>query len=145
MADELAEAIFADDVADAMKDPEASRWSIERRDGLVIHVTLGPQSKPDQAYLARLEWADYPGNLPASVVFLDPTTLARGVPGAWPVIAGGRPPNDICATWTAEGFIAHAEWHRDSSKTWNGGDNPVLTQIRHLQHELDFTYQGRHK
>ena len=144
MADELAAAIFSDDVADAMKDPEASRWSIERREGLVLHVTLSPRSRPDEMYLARLGWADYPGSLPASVVFLDPATLERGVPKAWPVIAGGRPPNDICATWTAEGFVAHPEWLRDSSKAWNGGDNPVLTQIRHLQLELDFNCQGRH-
>ena len=145
MADELAEAIFADHVEDAMKDPEASRWSIERREGLVVHVTLSPRSMPDEAYLARLAWADYPGSLPASVVFLDTSTLARGVPGAWPIIAGGRPPNDICATWTAEGFVAHPEWHGDTSKAWDGGDNPVLTQIRHLQHEFDFTYQGRNQ
>ena len=145
MADELADAIFADDVADAMKDPEASRWSIERREGLVVDVTMSPRPKPEEVYLARLAWTNYPGNLPASVVFLVPATLARGVSSAWPVIAGVRPPTDICATWTAEGFVAHPEWHRDSSKAWKGGDNAVLTQIRHVQHALDFTYSGRHQ
>lgn len=145
MATELDELNFFDDVEDAKAHPDAARWSIERQDGLVVNVELSPMDAPQEKFLACLRWTEYPGRMPASVVFLEPATLQVGVPTAWPIAAGFRPPQDICATWTAEGFVAHPEWHDDPSMTWIGGENPVLTQIQTLQHELDCTYQGRHK
>ena len=144
MATDLDELNFVDDVEDAKAHSDAVRWVIERGDGLVVRVELYPIDAPSEKFLARLKWTEYPGRMPASVVFLDPTTLAEGVPTAWPIAAGFRPPQDICATWTAEGFVAHPEWLGDVSKAWEGGENPILTQIRTLQHELDCSFQGRH-
>lgn len=139
----LAELLFDRDLEQAHKEAEACRWALERADTLAVDVTLSPQRAPGEVYLARLRWAEYPGRLPASVVFLHPATRAAGTRSSWPTIAGVRPPNDICACWTAEGFVAHPEWLRDPNMAWDAGENALLTQLRYLQHEMDFTYQGR--
>lgn len=124
--------------------PEAMRWDIVKRDGLALHVTLHPKSAANEQFLALLSWTDYPGTKPASVTFLDPSSLASGVNTAWPIACGFRPPTDICANWTKEGFDLHPEWLR-TCLDWDGGDNAILTQLRHLQLELDSSFQGRHR
>lgn len=139
----LAELLFEKHLEQAKQDTDACRWTLERADTLAIDVTLSPKRDPDEVYLARLRWAEYPGRLPSSVVFLHPETRAAGAKSSWPTIAGVRPPNDICACWTAEGYVAHQEWLRDPNMAWDTGENAVLTQLRFLQHEMDFTYQGR--
>jgi hypothetical protein len=141
---ELAELNFTDDLAEAESAPESSRWSIERRDGFVLHVTLGPLKAPAECFLARLRWTDYPGTMPASVSFLDPESLNEGVASAWPVAAGFRPPSDICANWTAEGFGLHPEWHKDPATRWDASGNQILQSLRCLQHELDRSFERRH-
>jgi hypothetical protein len=139
----LAELLLEKHLDQAQQDTEASRWTLERADTLAVDVTLSPRRAPDEVYLARLRWDEYPGRLPASVVFLDPETRAAGAKSSWPTIAGVRPPNDICACWTAEGYVAHQEWLHDPNMAWDTGENALLTQLRFLQHEMDFTYQGR--
>jgi hypothetical protein len=140
----LAEIMFEAHLEEVRSMPEAVRWKIEKRDGLVLHVTLHPKSAPNEEFLARLSWDEYPGTRPASVIFLDPKTLASGVNTAWPIASGFRPPTDICTNWTKEGFDLHPEWLR-TSLDWEGGDIAVLTQLRHLQLELDSSFQGRHR
>lgn len=139
----LAQLLFEKHFEQAKQDEGACRWNFERADTLALDVTLSPRRAPDDVYLARLRWTDYPGRLPASVVFLHPETREAGAKSSWPTIAGVRPPNDICACWTAEGYVAHPEWLSAPSMVWDTGDNAVLTQLRFLQHEMDFTYQGR--
>jgi hypothetical protein len=142
MSDRLAEMLFQDHLEQVLAMPEAKQWSIEKRERLQLHVTVQPKSEPKEFYLARLTWTTYPGARPSSVTFLDTVTLATGVGRSWPRAEGFRPPGDICTNWTAEGFNLHPEWvgtHAD----WEGGENPMLTQLRLLQHSLDFTYQGR--
>ena len=139
----LAELLLERDLEQARQDAEAGRWTLERADNLAVDVTLSPHRTPNEVYLARLRWTEYPGRLPASVVFLNPETRAAGAKSSWPMIAGVRPPNDICACWTAEGYIAHQEWLGDPNMAWDTGDNALLTQLRFLQHQMDFTYQGR--
>jgi hypothetical protein len=139
----LADLMFAEHLAEVLGEPEAVRWTIVRQEGLVIHVSLSPRSAIEERSLARLGWSDYPGRLPASVVFLDPATGAKGDTKCWPNIPGVRAPNDICACWTAEGFGAHPEWLTDPNMAWPAGENPILTQLRYLQLELDHHYQGR--
>lgn len=139
----LDELLFDKDLAEVRQDVEAHRWTLERADTLAVYVTISPKCAPKEVYLVRLRWTEYPGQLPASVVFLHPETRAAGAKSSWPTIDGVRPPNDICACWTAEGYIAHQEWLGDPNMTWNTGDNALLTQLRFLQHQMDFTYQGR--
>lgn len=140
----LAEILFAGHLEELQNEPEAARWVIKRQPGFVLHVTVHPRYAPDEEFLAKVEWATYPGRWPASIVFLDPTSLRSGVASAWPMASGFRSPQDICTTWTAEGFNLHPEWRDDPRMAWDPGDNPILTQLRYLQHELDHTYSGRH-
>jgi len=139
----LADLMFEDHLGQVSTDPEAPRWAIERQQGLVLDVGLLPGSAPQEYFLVRLVWSDYPGRLPASVIFFDPATNEKGGVECWPNIPGVRAPNDICACWTAEGFAAHPEWLGDPNMAWPTGDNAILTQLRYLQLELDHHFQGR--
>lgn len=136
--------LFGEQLDQVVADPEAGRWGIERQgDETVLHVTLSPASAPEELFLVKLAWDDFPGRIPASVIFLDAETREKGAAQAWPSIPGVRAPNDICACWTAEGYGAHPEWLNDPKMLWHGGDNAILTQLRYLQLELDAHYNGR--
>ena len=139
----LAELLFEKHLEQAQTDTEAGRWTLDRADSMAVNVTLSPRRAPNEVYMAQLRWVEYPGRLPASVKFIHPETKADGARASWPTIAGVRPPNDICACWTAEGYVAHPEWLQDPDMAWDIGENALLTQLRFLQHEMDFTYQGR--
>lgn len=139
----LGHLLFERDLAALSEVPGADRWAVEQAGNLAVRAAVSPRSAPDERFYVKLEWKDYPGRLPASVVFLDPETGQKGSNRCWPNILGVRPPNDICACWTTEGFIAHPEWLPDPAMAWNPGDNPILTQLRYLQHEMDHNYQGR--
>jgi hypothetical protein len=142
MADELSKLNFLDDLADAKAAAEASRWSFEHRTDLEVWVTMSPRGHAE-AYVAQLLWIEYPGNDPPSVKFVDPKTGRLDVPGAWPRARGFRPPSDICATWTREGFGLHPEWRNDARFKWINHGNVLLKSLRTLQGELDETYEGR--
>ena len=140
----FADLLFANHLDEALADPDAGRWGIKRQgDATVLHVTLSPQSVPNEMFLARLGWDTYPPTLPASVIFLDPETEQKGPKPAWPNLPGVRAPDDFCACWTAEGYVAHPEWLRDPNMQWAPGENPILTQLRYVQLELDYHYNGR--
>lgn len=109
MVNRLAEIMFEEHLREIRREPEAERWEIVHVGGFVLHVGVYPARTPTELFMARVTWTDYPGRYPASVVFLDPATLTTGVASAWPVAAGFRPPQDICANWTVEGFVAHPE------------------------------------
>jgi hypothetical protein len=143
MATRLAELMFEQQLTQLEEEVDAKRWVIDKQDGLALHVTLYPKRAPNEAFTARVAWKEFPGRLPASIRFIDPETGATGVNGAWPVAAGFRPPQDICANWTAEGFEAHPEWLNDPKMKWDHGDNAILTQLRTLQFELDRSFQER--
>lgn len=138
----LARLNFEDDLAEAQAQQE-SDWKIEDRGDLTAWVTVAPISAADEKFTAQMVWKDYPGSEPASVVFVDPETGATGVQSAWPTALGFRPPTDICSNWTAEGFALHPEWRSDATLRWDPRGNPLLASIRHLQHVLDLSFQGR--
>ncbi len=142
MADEVSKAAFAADLDDAARAADASRWSLDHPGDLVVWATVYPLAHPGETFIARLFWRRYPDELP-SVKFVDPTTKALNVPKAWPIARGFRPPNDICATWTLEGFEAHPDWRNDPRYRWRSDGNVLLKTLRTLQQELDESFQGR--
>lgn len=134
-----------DDFNEALGVSDAQRWSLSRKGDLVVWAEMHPIDQPEERFTARLAWTDYPGDLPASVIFLDPATGQTGVMSAWPTGAGFRPPTDICATWTREGYQVHPEWLGDRSKRLVIRGNALLLGLRMLQHELDCNFTGRAK
>lgn len=142
MSDDLSITIFASDFEDAKKADDASRWSFDHRGGLEVWVTVSPRDYESEQFIVRLLWTRYPDE-PPSVKFVDTKTGALGVAKAWPIARGFRPPSDICATWTLEGFLAHPEWKNDPLYKWDSHGNVLLKTMRILQEELDETYQGR--
>lgn len=134
-----------DDFAEALKADDAHRWALERRGDLEVWVTLAPDGHPDERFTARLLWTAYPGDWPPSVLFVEPQTGKLGVPSAWPMAPGFRPPNDICANWTREGYTTHPEWKADPAVRMAIRGNALLLSVRTLQHELDCGFTGRFK
>ncbi len=134
-----------DDFAEALKVEDARRWDLERKGGLEVWVTLAPEGHPAERFTARLLWTAYPGDLPPSVQFVEPSTGRLGVRSTWPMAPGFRPPNDICANWTLEGYAAHPEWKKDAATRLVIRGNALLLSVRNLQHELDCGFTGRFK
>jgi hypothetical protein len=134
-----------DDFKAAVEAGKAERWNIERKGDLEVWVTLSPEASPSESFTARLLWSTYPGDWPPSVLFVEPSTGRAGVPTAWPKGSGFRPPKDICATWTQEGYATHPEWKGDPSKRLVISGNALLLIVRTLQHELDCHFSGRHR
>jgi len=123
--------------------PEADRWKLTRDESvpLGILVEMHPRSKPDELYLARVRWSEY--FKPASLKFLNRDTHTDGDQTAWPRCLGFRPAGlDACVSWTAEGHALHPEW-ANSPRTVFKVEAPLQFMLLQLQHELDFTYQGR--
>lgn len=124
---------------------EAARWSLTLKDGLEVWAEVSPAGHESEKFLARLSWLEYPGELPASVKFIDPDTGRLDVATAWPEAEGFRPTSfDICATWTAEGYSLHPEWRGDARLRWRIGQNPLLESLRVLQGRLDATFTRRY-
>ncbi|PAY07388.1 hypothetical protein CK489_16630 [Bradyrhizobium sp. UFLA03-84] len=142
MADEprrksLAILNFEDDLKAASEARGAERWKFDRRGDLELWVTVAPAGNEADLYIARLFWLDYPGEKPPSVKFVDPSTGRLDIAKAWPMANGFRPGSfDICANWTAEGFVTHPEWATTDNR-WNRSGNIVLRVMRLLQQELD--------
>ena len=134
-----------DDFAAATESPSASRWRPERKGDLEVWVTLSPDGHEQEMFTARLAWTEYPGDWPPSVLFVDPATADLRTPNAWPTGPGFRPPNDICATWTAEGYVTHPEWKTDKAKRLMIRGNALLLIAGILQHELDCHFTGRYR
>lgn len=134
-----------DDFKEAIAAEDAGRWLLERKGDLEVWVTLSPEGHEKESFTARLAWVIYPGDWPPSVRFVDPATGSLDAPTAWPAGAGFRPPNDICATWTLEGYATHPEWKTDPSKRLVIRENALLLIIRTLQHELDCNFKRRHR
>lgn len=127
----------------AMAADDAQRWRLERKGDLQVWVTLSPEGHEQEVFTARLAWTKYSDDWPPSVLFVDPATGAVNVPSAWPTGQGFRPPNDICANWTSEGFVTHPEWKADPTKRLNMHGNPLRFIVVTLQHELDCHFTGR--
>ena len=140
---ELSKLNLDDDFQEALGVADAQRWSLSRKDDLVVWAEVHPMDQPRERFTARLVWTEYPGDLPASVMFVDPATGSSSVRSAWPTGAGFRPPGDICATWTREGYQLHPEWLTDRSKRLVIRGNALLLVLRILQHELDCNFTGR--
>jgi len=143
VTDDVSKVAFESDLEEAKTAEDASRWSFDRRGDVEVWVSVSPSGHEAERYVARLFWTRYPD--PPSVKFVDPTTGALNVPKAWPVARGFRPPNDICASWTLEGFGVHPEWVNDVRYKWDNRGNILLKTVRTLQQELDESYQGRHQ
>lgn len=144
MTDELSKAAFESDLEDAKQADDAFRWSFDRRADLEVWVTVSPRGHDSERFVARLAWNRYPDAWP-SVQFVDPETGKLNAPKAWPTGRGFRPPNDICATWTAEGHAIHPEWANDPRYKLVAHGNMILRSVRTLQGELDESFQGRFK
>lgn len=142
---ELSKLNLDDDFKGAVAAEDARRWQLERKADLEVWVTLSPDGHEEQTFTARLYWTVYPGDWPPSVRFLDPSTGSLDAPTGWPTGSGFRPPNDICATWTLEGYMTHPEWKTDPSKRLVIRGNALLLIVRILQHELDCNFTGRHR
>ena len=134
-----------DDYVEALGVEDAERWVLERKGDLEVWTTVSPLDLPDERFTARLLWIVYPGDLPPSVQFVEPATARLGVTTAWPEGAGFRPPNDICATWTLEGYTAHPEWKNDRAKRLKIQGNALLLTLRNLQQALDSGFIRRHR
>lgn len=141
--DEVSTLNLTDDIEAAKTTHVGRRWIVEDKGDGVIWVTTSPEECPDERFTARLAWATYPGVLPPSVLFVNAATGALGELSAWPKAAGFRPPNDICATWTAEGYSIHPEWRGDRSKRIKIDANPFLQFAGLMQQELDRSFDGR--
>src|SRR5438270_314991 len=111
MATELELALFAEELYDVRRLPEASRWQLERDDTVPLGLlaVMHPITQPTELYKARLRWSDYFG--PVSLKFVNMGTGADSDPTAWPRCFGFRPTAlDSCLPWTAEGHTLHPEW-----------------------------------
>jgi hypothetical protein len=108
----------------------------------VYWLTFRPRGQPSERYHVRVGWTVYPGEAP-SVKFATAVGGALGETAAWPIIPGYRPGSfDICAPFTAEGFVTHPEW-RTSAERWPTTGNPFLWVAQTLQNDLDNRYGGR--
>jgi len=144
MSDALSALNLADDFEEAKTTQEASRWEIERLTALEVRVTLSPASAPDESFLARLLWSEYPEEAP-SLKFVDLASGRLDVPKAWPKANGFRPTSlDACVNWTKEGFALHPEWRTDPRYRWDPRGNVLLKVLRYLQSTLDQSFSGRH-
>lgn len=141
---ELSKLNLDDDFAEALRVEDGKRWVLERKGDLEVWVAVAPEGHLRERFTARLLWSTYPGDLPPSVLFVEPGAGCLRVPTAWPEAAGFRPPNDICATWTLEGYITHPEWKNDPTKHLVIRGNALLLVVRILQQELDCSFTKRH-
>ncbi|SCB55576.1 hypothetical protein GA0061098_104522 [Bradyrhizobium shewense] len=142
---QLSKLNFDDDFSEAVAAEDAARWCLERKGDLEVWASLSPEGHEQELFTARLAWTQYPGDWPPSVRFVDPATGSLASPTAWPSGAGFRPPNDICANWTQEGYTTHPEWRTDPSKRLVIQGNALLLIVRILQHELDCNFAGRYR
>lgn len=144
MATELELALFAEELVEVRRLPEASRWQLERDESvpLGLLVAMHPVSKPSDVYRARLRWNDYFG--PPSLKFINVNTGADDDPTAWPKCFGFRPASlDACLPWTAEGHGLHPEWKNSHTQSFPVVDAPMQYALLRVQSSLDNTYQGR--
>lgn len=144
MATDLELALFAEELNEVRKLPEAGRWQIERDDGVPLGLfsVMHPISNPAELYKARFRWLDYFG--PFSLKFINIVTGADNDPTAWPRCAGFRPLSlDACLPWTVEGHALHPEWKNSLKSAFPKVDAPMQHALLLVQLSLDSTYQGR--
>lgn len=144
MATDLELALFAEELIEVRRLPEAHRWQLER-DGdvpLGLFAVMHPSSHPTELYRARLRWLDYFG--PFSLKFINMKTGADNDPKAWPRCFGFRPGSlDACLPWTAEGHGLHPEWKNSPAQCFPMIEAPMQHALLRVQSSLDTTYQGR--
>jgi len=121
---------------------EAKKWNLQRPASFEVLASFSPESAPHEVFLCVLRWSAYPDQAP-SVKFRDPISLREDLSQAWPNARSFRPPNDICANYTAEGFALHPEWNSDPNFRWQSNGNVLLKVLCTIQDELDQTYAGR--
>ena len=63
-----------DDYQEALGVEDAQRSTLDREDDLVVRVGVSPIDHPGERFTARLVWTEYPGDLPPSVLFVEPAT-----------------------------------------------------------------------
>ena len=104
-------------------------------------ATMHPRSAQGETYIVRIAWTRYPDE-PPSVKFAEGIAGSLAVVRAWPVVPGYRAGNfDICAPFTAEGYLTHPEWRTQAP--WPTSGNPFLWVVDTLQGDLDRNYGGR--
>jgi hypothetical protein len=107
----------------------------------VYWASFHPRSAPDETYVTKIAWARYPDE-PPSVKFAEGIGGSLTVQRAWPLVPGYRAGNfDICAPFTAEGYLTHPEWKTQAP--WPTTGNPFLWVIDTIQGDLDRNYGGR--
>lgn len=144
MAPDFELSLFASELSQVRRLPEADRWKLDRDVTVPLGITveMSPASAPDEKYLARLVWRDYFG--PPSLKFLNLVTKAETDCTAWPQCRGFRPSSlDACVTWTAEGHQLHPDWKTADRTAFKSPEAPMQFALLTLQHEMDTTYTGR--
>jgi hypothetical protein len=98
MDSETIQVKMSEQIGDVKKIAEPYGWAIERT-GLSVYIEMRHRRKPDDAYLLRVAFEDYPRRAP-SYVFVDKETKN---PGSWPPnVKHGSDPPGICTPGTRE-------------------------------------------
>lgn len=143
MSDSVSALNLGEDLERVRTAPESTRWELARKGPLEVWVTVWPISRPDEKFTAKLAWTEYPSQ-PPSVKFVDPASGRTDVRSAWPLFPNVRlNEQDICQSWTLEGYNVHPEWRNDLRFKWDPRGNVLLKTIRTLQERLDDGFQGR--
>ena len=137
---------FADDLGEVRGCEDAVRWSVETGSlPLEVLVKMTPVSHPEEAFQARLLWAEYPDKAP-SLKFRNLATGALDCATAWPTGGPFRPTSlCACASYCSEGFQLHPEWVNDPITRWDPRGNVLLKVLRMVQDDLDTSFTGRHR
>lgn len=124
--------------------------TLSRHGGEVIQDEVNPllfrlklRAEADgEVFYARVEWFSYPHQEP-SVRFVSGAGADHGAATDWPLCPGYRPgSDDICRSFTREGFVAHPDW-RGGPEDWRSDGNKFLDVAMEVQNDLNFEYQGR--
>ena len=131
MDKETIEAKMDEQVADIQKVAEGFGWTIEKN-GLRVFIEMRHRRKPDQIFLNKITFEDYPRRAP-SYVFVDRETKN---PGGWPpkVKHGSEPPG-ICTPGTRECI---ENYHQNDRKyQWDPQKYPVRKVLMEIQKLLE--------
>lgn len=109
-------------------------WGELELDTLTVYVTMSPQKNPDQEFLLRIEFDDFPRRAP-SFIFVD--YESREVKDdAWPnKLNHDRNNPGICTTGTRE---CHEHYHKNDAKyQWDEKRYGVLSTLQMIQNLID--------
>jgi len=108
---------------------EAYGWEFDLQ-GLVVLVTMRPRRRPDNAYLMRVSFDDFPRRAP-SYVFVDRQTQDLTAEAWPPDVKHGDPLPGICTPGTRE---FHEKYHKnDAQYPWDPEKWGLLDTLQRIQ------------